>query len=51
MAGAELFLAAAWAIDIFLNPFGEPTWVKAVGLSGIAILVIAAARQIARATR
>ncbi len=48
MAGAELFLAAAWAIDVFLNPFSQPSWMTVVGLLGIAILVIAAVKQIAR---
>ena len=51
MAGAELFLATAWAIDVFFNPLNGPAWVNAVGLLGIVGLVIAAARAIVRALR
>ncbi len=51
MAGAEFFLATAWAIDVFFNPLNGPAWVNAVGLLGIVGLVIAAARAIVRALR
>jgi hypothetical protein len=51
MATAELFLAAAWTLDVFLNPVGRTVWVQIVSLFGIAVLVVAATRELRRAAR